>query len=178
MNVKTPMVAFLLGLLPTAYLLGVHEARAAPAVPEAISAQRFVLVDATGKQRGVFEAAEGTARLALNNTDGKVVARLAIAADGNPEVGLLGADGRPRFRIGVGKDGVGFVLTDYAGNARAGLVASEGGTSFTLTDPVSGNTRVMLSAERGGLASVGVHDKAGEARTVLSVNGAGKTRAL
>lgn len=164
-----PLVAFLIGLLPSAYLLGVREARAAPSAPEVITARKFLVVDAAGNARG---ALDGTS-LTLNNAEGDVVARIAVSADGNPEVGLLGADGKPRFRVGVGKDGVGFVLTDFAGHARAGLVANEGATSFTLSDLTTGNTRVSLTADRGGAASVTVHDKTGEARTTL---GAGATK--
>lgn len=141
-----PLIAFLLGLLPSAYLLGVREARAAAPAQE-LTAQSIVLVDAQGRKRATL-AAESFA--------------------------LLGTDGTPRFRVGVGPDGVGFLVTDGSGNARASLVASENASSFTLVDPVSGNTRVSLTTERSGNASVGVHDRTGETRAVMNAGAAPK----
>lgn len=105
-----------------------------------IRANQFILEDANGKARAVLDVGrDGTpgfylydenatprallgvtsygAMLALCDTAGKTIASLAVSADG-PSLRLSDAQGRPRLRVDVGKDGVPELTLLYANGVK------------------------------------------------------------
>jgi hypothetical protein len=76
-------------------------------VCKTVSAERFVLHDAQGKERGVLTAYEtgGLPRFSLYGTNGKAVANLSVESDGAAMLALYDARGEKSVRVSVGADG-------------------------------------------------------------------------
>ena len=84
----------------------------ARAVCDTVTAERFVLRDAQGQQRGVFTAYE---------------------TGGAPQFSLLDKKGKPMATIGVEKDGAFLTLTDATGEHKVRYGVGAGGAA--TTDP-------------------------------------------
>jgi hypothetical protein len=72
-----------------------------------VSAERFVLKDQQGRDRGVFTAYEtgGAPRFSLYGNNGKAVASLSVEADGAALLSLYDAKAEKSVRVSVGADG-------------------------------------------------------------------------
>jgi hypothetical protein len=101
--------AALLSSATTVLLLrGVPEAHAdAQTAPEKIlKAEKFVLVDDKGAQRGVWEInATGVVRLTLCNKEGKARLDLSLYQDENPSLDLYDRDRKYRASLGLDAEG-------------------------------------------------------------------------
>jgi len=100
--------AFLSSTATVLLLRGVPEAHAeAQAAPERIlKAEKFVLVDEKGAQRGVWEInATGVVRLTLCNKEGKGRLDLSLYQDENPSLDLYDRDRKYRASLGLDADG-------------------------------------------------------------------------
>jgi len=101
--------AAILSSATTALLLrGVPEAHAAAQnAPEKIlKAERFVLVDDKGAQRGVWEInATGVVRLTLCNKEGKARLDLSLYQDENASLDLYDRDRKYRASLGLDVEG-------------------------------------------------------------------------
>ena len=94
----------------------------APAVQDVVTAKRFELVDANGKERGSFFLRDdGSPFLVLKDTEGKKRGSFSLV-NGQPSLSLSDADGKHRGLLSLGKDGSPHLsLTDADGNALAAL---------------------------------------------------------
>ena len=70
-------------------------------------AERFVLQDSSGRERGHFDAYEtgGAAKLALLNAKGQNVVTLGVSDEGTPYFELQGKDGPVRSNLVVSAEG-------------------------------------------------------------------------
>jgi hypothetical protein len=100
--------AFLSSTATVLLLRGVPEAHAdAQAAPEKIlKAEKFVLVDEKGAQRGVWEInTTGVVRLTLCNKEGKARLDLSLYENENPSLDLYDRDRKYRASLGLDADG-------------------------------------------------------------------------
>jgi len=103
------VTAAILSSATTVLLLrGVPEAHAeAQAAPEKIvKAEKFVLVDEKGAQRGIWEInATGVVRLTLCNKEGKARLDLSLYENENPSLDLYDRDRKYRASLGLDAEG-------------------------------------------------------------------------
>ena len=74
--------------------------------PRTITAEKFILVDNGGKQRGTMQvSADGMATVSLNDADGRDCAELRVARDGSAGLALFDQKGHELSVFGEGADG-------------------------------------------------------------------------
>lgn len=110
-------VVLVLGAVAVAFAAGKTRA------PEVIRAQRFELVDAEGRLRGVVgSTVDASVAVALYDEKGRGRAGLALFPDGSPGLVLFDEKGKPRATLALLPDsGPGLVLLDEKGEALAAL---------------------------------------------------------
>ena len=88
-------------------LRGTMEAHAnAPTAQEKIlQAEKFVLVDDKGVQRGLWELTQGMVRLTLCNKEGKGRLDLRVGDDESSSVDMYDRDRKYRISLGLDRDG-------------------------------------------------------------------------
>lgn len=118
----------------------------------AVRAQQFVLEDAEGNQRGLWQLAEdGTVRLSIHDAAGQGRLNLAVLADGAPGISFVDEVDRRRVVLGLLPDQTStLVFADGGGVARAVLGVSETGSSSLLFADADGVSRVSLGLDASG----------------------------
>lgn len=108
----------------------------AAATVSTITAQKIVLVDENGHQRGQLGVAPGGVGLALSDDTGKPRIALVVDQTNHPGVTLYSANGSPRASIQLSPNGdSGLALYDDAGRCHIAMVVSSSGVpSVTLFD--------------------------------------------
>ena len=127
---------------------------------DVIEARRFVLRDADGMLRGVWEMTDnGSSRFILRDRDGRERMRLALLPDGSPGVTLADRDNRARTVWGVLPDQTAsLVFADQAGKTRAVLgVPSDGSSTLVFADR-GGETRVGVGVDAAGKPGVTLYE--------------------
>lgn len=130
-------------------------------VAETVEAERFVLRDASGIARGVFEIGnEGGARLVLRDADARDRLRLALLQDGSPGVTFADREGRPRAVLGVLPDETAtLVFADAQGQTRAVLSLLSDESSTLVFADRSGVTRAGMGVNSAGDPNVTVFER-------------------
>jgi hypothetical protein len=101
-----------------------------------VTAERFVMIDSGGKQRGTLQVSEsGMATLALTDASGMDRVELRVAAEGSAGLGLFDRTGHELAVFGAGADGhSGVRIFGPQGKQVAALGSlSTGETALTLT---------------------------------------------
>ncbi len=145
----------------------------AAAAPKMITAQKFMLVDANGKTRGVFGlTSRGVAQVAVFDGSGALRAGLGVASNGGPSLGIFGKDGKARAEVGINGAVSRIVLSDSAGTAQASIgVAGDGQSGFALMDK-QGNLRATMIVAPDGSPTLRLADQ-NRARVGLDVTADG-----
>jgi hypothetical protein len=89
-----------LGILAALAVAGALAIAAAAPIPKVIEAQEFVLKDAKGRMRGVWDFIKGGTRFALDDRHGKVRLVMSTQIDGS-NISLLDSNNRTRISIGT-----------------------------------------------------------------------------
>jgi hypothetical protein len=168
---------------------GQEQEKDKPKVLDQVRAKRFLAVDESGVERGVFEANNGGATLILRskddshvlvmtaaNTAATTAAAISLLANGHESVGLIatgqggmlgvsGSAGRQRATICVAATKPAIFLTDSDGKDRFSLMIGELGASLDFIDG-QGTSRLNLQAYDDG-PSVSLMDKAGRRRAAF-----------
>lgn len=157
-----------LGLITVA--LGVSAlflAAAMLSTTQTVTAQKFVLVDASGKVRAFLDVDKhGRPGFGLLDASGNQRAILSVGTDGEPGFGLYDASGKGGAFLSLVKDSPNFSLSDASGNPRAVLaLVKDGRPNFHFTD-ASGNLRAILNVRKDGEPSFQLYD-ASASRLVL-----------
>lgn len=160
----------------------------AAAHPHAVMAQKFVLIDAHGKTRGVFNVTDkGVAQLGVFDGAGTLRAGIGVGSAGAPALGIYGKDGKTRAEVGLAGGVAEVRLYDAAGVKHVALgVSSDGVSGLALLDK-DGHDRASLVLEQSGTPALRFADTSGASRIGIDVTpdglpgiallAAGKTRA-
>lgn len=129
---------------------------------DTLEARKFVLRDAEGMVRGVWELAEnGGARLVLRDRDARERVRLTLLPDGSPGLTLADRDGRSRTVLGLLPDQTStLVFADQAGKTRAVLGVPADGSSTLVFADRDGETRVGVGVDAAGRPGVTMFENA------------------
>lgn len=151
-----------------------HLDQGGPPVLNEVRAQRFLLVDASGKLRAVLGAATGGAvSLGLLDNDDKIRSVLIVDATGTPRLEMLGADETRRVVLSVFPNRPGLGL--FGEGARGGAildVAADGTVTFGLTDRKE-YTRAGRLLHPDGTALLNLSDTAQTVRAALGIGNDG-----
>ncbi len=96
--------------------------------PQTIEAEKVVIVDQQGKQRGAFGMEGGNPRLALCDADGKPLI-LLTNVEGRPALFMVDTKRQPRIELSVTKRGP---VLNLLGEPTARVLLSGAGPSSTL----------------------------------------------
>ena len=131
-----------------------REAEAAAGAARVLKAEKFVLVDRDGKERGVIQVdAENGAGIGFYDHDGNKRVILGAAPNGRNGLAIYGRNGREM---------AGFTVTE------------DNQSSVTLYDPANGRARVGLGVAASGEPALVLFDKNGRDRAEMHVTVTGK----
>jgi len=116
---------------------------AANAAVATLTAQKIILVDASGHQRGQLGVAQGGLGLALSDASGKPRIAMIVDDTDRPGLTLYGANGMPRASVQLSQNGdSGVALYDDAGRCHVAMAVSSAGVpTITQFDP-AGNPEI------------------------------------
>ncbi len=129
---------------------------------EVLEAQKVVLRDPAGIERGVWELTEnGGSRLVLRDRDARDRIRLTLLPDGSPGLTLADRDGRSRTVLGLLPDQTAtLVFADEAGKPRTILgLPTDGSSTLTFADQ-GGEIRLNVGVDAAGKPSVTLFENA------------------
>jgi len=147
---KWAMVIVAVCLVVTAVAIAYAAGKSAVPVQEVVRAQKFELVDAKGKLRGVLSVlSDGSPQLALFDAKGRPRAGLVVLSDRLPAL-LLGDEKGYRARLMLDADGSpGLVLSDEQGNTRAVVGVTNLETARTGATQKTAESSLMLFDKEG-----------------------------
>jgi hypothetical protein len=163
-------------LAPGESMAAAKAARAAGAA-HVVRAEKFVLVDRSGTQRGVMQVADGTSLLALNDGDAHNRAELHVRKEGGSSVTFYDQAGNRRIEVGQSPSGrAGLAIFASGGGRQIAAVsaAGSGETGFTLYDPTTGRARAGLGVAADGEPALVLFDQNGKDRAELHIAVQGK----
>ncbi|MBV8362053.1 MAG: hypothetical protein JO189_29590 [Deltaproteobacteria bacterium] len=140
--------------------------------PKTVMAERFVLLDANGKQRGAIQVSEdGMATLSLNDTNGRDRAELRVAGDGSAGLAFFDQNGRKLAVFGEGVDErSGIYIFGPEGMEKAGFGSlPTGASALALYDANTGLARAAVGIAAKGDPAVVLLDQTGAERMELSL---------
>jgi hypothetical protein len=140
-----------------------------------VTAEKFVMVDSGGKQRGTMQVAEdGLSTLSLKDGSGKDRVELRVAAAGSAGLGFFDQNGHELAVFGEGADGSGLRIFGRQGKQVAALGSlPTGESSLTLYDANTGRARVGLGVAAKGEPALVLLDQNGADRAELSLRSDG-----
>jgi len=184
-------------LLTLALVLG-SDSTKQRTVDRELRAERFVLVDRSGTERGELAALEdGSARVLVRGKSGARSASVSADADGTLRVTLSRDDGHAALELGLtekqepllvmydathtrrfgalclGSGTVGMQLRDAKGRTRAELKILVDGSPALVLNGEDPKSRVSLSNVSSGGAALDFGDKRGENRLTIGLNDTG-----
>ncbi|HEX3409168.1 MAG TPA: hypothetical protein VHS07_02755 [Candidatus Binataceae bacterium] len=151
-----------------------REAEAAAGAARVLKAEKFVLVDRSGNERGVIQVNENGAAIAFYDQKGSKRVVLGETSNGRDGLAIYGANGRQMAGFTVNEDNQSSVtLYDPAnGRARVGLgVAASGEPALVLFDK-NGRDRAEMHVTVNGKPGLALADEAGKTVSGLPVQGA------
>lgn len=155
-NRRLKRIGFVLVLVPAmAVLMG----QAAPDKEKAVRANRFVLTDSEGNERGVFEVKKnGQPALNFFDTNGNKRIQLYVGDETATALHFIDANGLPRLELARAKGGpvLNFIGEDHA--LRASLSAGEE-TKLDLYNSDNSRHRPIVSIKEGRHVFYGVGGK-------------------
>lgn len=155
-------------LMAAAAYLGYQVITGAPAfAAQRVTAREFVLADAAGHTRGVWEIGQhGAARIVLQDRSGRPRLRLSVLGDdGSPGLTLLDDHEMPHVVLGILPDGTtSLVFADAAGHSRAVLGVAGDAANLVFADRF-GTTRANLGVDAGGRPDMTLVDQGSDSTT-------------
>jgi hypothetical protein len=153
-----------------------RDAEASAQAARELKAQKFLLVDSGGNQRGAFEVADGTAAVTLDDQSGRPRGQFRVGPDGGGAVAFYDQNGVKRVALGespTGRNGV--AMYGNKGRQMASLtVADDNSSSVTLYDPDTGRARLGLGVTATGEPALVLFDENGHDRAEIHVHADGK----
>jgi len=137
-----------------------------------VRARRFVLIDASGKERGEFSMTPG-GKPALRIWDRKATVSATVEIDprGMPRVALQQTDGKPLIEFGVlAKEHPVFLMHDGTGVRRVGFVVADQQEVAALLYDGSGERRLRVGLDDDGNPQLVLRDKNGRGRIHITHN--------
>jgi hypothetical protein len=153
-----------IGLLAIALFVGGCLSRAA--VPNEVRARQFVLVDESGKTRGMFLVNKDGPLLTLCD-ENKTERLLAGLWSGTPSLVVNDESGKSRGAFGISKGGVGLQLYGENGNQRGVFSVANDQPQLALFDE-NEKQRGLFMVGKGGPALL-LHDENDQLRGVFAV---------
>lgn len=152
------VLVFLLGGVVTGLEVPVPGSSSAPGT---LRAERFVLVDDRGVERGTWGLRnDGSARLTLHDPAGLARLNLTILESGSPGLSFAGDDGQRRVVLGLLDDETGsLVFADRDGVPRAVLGLSRDQAASLLLADGDGATGIAFGLDGNGVGSVLLPDE-------------------
>ncbi|MBA2572897.1 MAG: hypothetical protein H0V06_07625 [Gemmatimonadetes bacterium] len=141
------LALLLIGQLASAFFGGVGDV---------VEARRFVLRDADGMARGVWELTpNGASRLVMQDRDARERIRLTLLPDGSPGLTLADRDGRSHTVLGLLRDQTStLVFADQAGKTRAVFGVPADGSSTLVFADRDGETRLGVGVDAAGIPGI------------------------
>ena len=153
-------------------------AKAKAAAMRVVKAEKFVLVNRAGTQRGaLLVEGDGTSALALSDDEGRNRAELRVTKEGGSSATFYDRGGNRRIAVGQSTGGRAGLAIFAAGGGRqiAAVSAAENGeTGFTLYDPTTGRARAGLGVAADGEPALVLFDQNGKDRAELHIAVHGK----
>ena len=116
------------------------QATTANASVATLSAQKIILVDASGHERGQLGVAQGGLGLALSDATGKPRIAMIVDATDHPGLTLYSASGMPRASVQLSQNGdSGVALYDDAGRCHVAITVSSAGVPNITAFDQAGN---------------------------------------
>lgn len=141
---------------------------------QAVTAQKFLLVDANGKSRAFIGMHNGHPALSFADAKGEVRATFGIRSNGNPALFFYTKDGKPAAGAAVTDDSRALALYGPEGKPRVSLTtASSGQPAVDLADD-KGLTRAALYLNEDGQPVVALDDAGGKVRALLDLDKNGR----
>ena len=142
--VTLTLAAALIGGAVSGHIFAARTVDAANA-PRMITAQKFMLVDATARPAASSTSpAKASHKSRIFDGTGTLRAGLGVASDGAPALGIYGHDGKPRVEVGLTRSVARVVLFDADAKPQATLgVAPDGQSGMGLMDKY-GNPRASI----------------------------------
>ena len=142
-------------------------------------AERFVIRDAKGRERGHFGVdAAGSTSLEITDKRGRAAAVVKVWNNGENEIVLRDVQGNARVNIGLTEAGAGFSLVDERKTIRASLeLLPEGVTQLQLFDE-QGKPRSSIKVWKDGESETVLRDAAGTPRATMSASEEGSSLSL
>jgi len=153
-----------------------RSARSAGAM-RVVRAEKFVLVNRAGTQRGaLLVAGDGTSALALSDDEGRNRAELRVTKEGGSSATFYDRAGNRRIAVGQGPGRAGLAIFAAGGGRQIAAVsaADNGETGFTLYDPTTGRARAGLGVAADGEPALVLFDQNGKDRAELHIAAHGK----
>ena len=141
-----------------------------------VEAERFVLVDASGRQRAALQVLpSGRVDLSMQDAKGGDSVKLGVEADGSASIGFFNPTGQRVALFGQGSDGhTELLLSSPEGKGLARLASTPNRESaLTLYDTKTGRARAGLGVAATGEPALVLLDHNGRARAELSLTAKG-----
>jgi hypothetical protein len=154
-----------------------REAEASARAARELKANKFILVDTDGNERGVFQVdKKGIAGVSLEDQTGRQRSEFRVGADGGAAIAFYDQSGSKRVVLGEtpgARDGL--AIYSAGGRQIAGFtVADDNASSVTLYDPSTGRARVGLGVSSSGEPALVLFDQSGRDRAEMHVTVNGK----
>jgi hypothetical protein len=141
---------------------------------QAVTARKFLLVDANGKSRAFIGMHNGHPALSFASANGAVRATFGVRSNGNPALFFYTNEGKPAAGVTVTDDSRALALYGPNGTPRVSLTtASSGQPTVDLAD-TKGRVRAALYLNKDGQPVVALDDAAGKVRALLSLDEKGR----
>lgn len=141
---------------------------------EELRAQKFVVVDANGRERAEFGmVGDDQVRLTLRGEKQSASIWIGIDKDGAASIEFVRGDDKPMLELGVrNPEGTAVIVRDGTGHRRCGLIVTDKDSSGIVLSDTSGKQRGAFSVDRTGNVSLKMYDAASTPRMMLSVSSA------
>ncbi len=153
-------------------------AAAKAATMRVVKAEKFVLVNRAGTQRGaLLIEGDGTSAIALSDDEGRNRAELRVTKEGGSSATFYDRAGNRRVALGQSTSGrAGLAIFASGGGRQIAAVsaADNGETGFTLYDPTTGRARAGLGVAADGEPALVLFDQNGKDRAELHIAVHGK----
>jgi hypothetical protein len=152
------------------------DASAAARKGKTVAAERFVLVDASGRQRAALQVLpNGRVDLSMKDAKGGDSVKIGVEANGSASIGFFTPAGQRVAMLGQGSEGhTELLLASPEGKGLARLASTPNRESaLTLYDTKTGRARAGLGVAATGEPALVLLDHNGRARAELSLTAKG-----
>jgi hypothetical protein len=135
-------------------------------VAEKICANKFFLMDESGKPRAILEITANGPRLVMCDETGKPRIGMGVDKDG-PKLDMTGVNGKPGAMLRMNKDGPMLGMCDEVGKLRLGMGVAGSGPGMAMADE-TGKPRIGIEVNKNG-PRLALSDQAGKPRVAMDV---------